>query len=317
MGPELSFIRLTTKCNAQCEMCSVWRREPVSFKKDRLFSILKELKSNGVSKILLTGGEPTLYENFLDLNKFLEKENIDFGLISNGSVIYKKWKSLFLYRKPSYIIFSLDSVSGDYHDKNRKIKNLTRNVMNSIRKALEENVIVSINTVLTRNNYLFLEDFLKFDFMSKISEWHWIPVKFSPKISLRAKDWKALKGIYQKIKRKKVISNLVTTFNFIENVKYSNLEKGELTSSYYAYHDCKISQKLLFIEVNGDVFRCNSFDIGSANNICLGNINDQGINIIISKLMKNILLETPKCKNCDPRNQMFNKDGHIYENWIS
>jgi MoaA/NifB/PqqE/SkfB family radical SAM enzyme len=309
MGPEVAFIRLTNKCNARCQMCSVWRRAKYSFDQKALFTLLTDLKKNNLKKILFTGGEPTLYPDFPSLNKFLWQNKLDFGLISNGSTIYKDWAKLFPYKKPELIIFSLDSVVSKYHQENRGIPALTKKVSKSITKVLANNVQVAINTVLTKNNYQDLASFLTLKSLPKIKEWHWIPAKYCPSLSLNLADWTKCYNIYQTIKKNKKLKNvkLITPFNFCPFLKgKAKIYKNYSTQNFYQSHDCRILNKMIFIEINGDVYRCNCFP-AKTKKFFLGNINKCNLNHLIKKIKKQIVLKRPGCKYCDPRNQYYNQ----------
>ncbi len=321
MSRKIAFIRLLTTCNAHCQMCSVWKRKKEELSLKKLFSMLKTLKKNGFNRVIFTGGEPTLYSKFKELNKFLEKEKIDFGLISNASKINEKsWKKLFPYKNPTGLILSLDSVDGKYHESMRGIEKLSKKVFSAVNVATKEGVFISINTVITKKNYKFLFDFLEYPFFRAVGEWHWIPVKFNDEFALNEKEWVELKEIYSKIKQKISESNfkvkLITTFDFEENTKsFSLLEKQDFTSNYYSCNNCSIAKKMVFIEMNGNVFRCNSFDDSLQKDVLFGNLNETDLNSIISSTENKLILKSPKCMNCDPRNQMFNKRGVWIECW--
>ncbi len=313
MNSKIIFIRLTTKCNANCRMCSIWKRKPEHFKYNTLLDILLFFKSKGYANVIFTGGEPTLYPKFTLLNKFLKDNNLNFGLITNGSTLVDNWDKLFKYKLPNGIIFSLDSVD-DYHSKNRGIKNLTTIVISGIKKAQRMNIKTSINTVITNVNYKKIIKFSEFDFIEKVDEWHLIPVKFNNDLHLTKTQWIEFNTIYNNIKNK---SKIISSFNFKANIDFDNLEREEYTSKFYLKNACRICEKMIFIDINGNIYRCNSFDNNSDSFCLFGNFKKEDLNKIYTKIKKSPILEKPTCKNCDPRNQLYNKKGVLFENWFN
>ncbi|MDD3083866.1 MAG: radical SAM protein [Candidatus ainarchaeum sp.] len=310
---KIAFIRLLNTCNCKCEMCSVWRRPPEEFDFDELKKIILTVKKHGFDKIIFTGGEPTIYTKFKELISFLNKNNFSFALITNGSIIQEKWNQLFSEKKPDFIIFSLDSFSKKYHDTNRGFPGIHDKVTNAIRFVISKKVNIIINTVITKNNYKELLEFIKFDFFKNLMEWQWMPVKFSPELALRKKEWKEIKktfDLYNKINSK---PRIVSVFDFPENL--DNLSKENFTGNYYSKNDCKICEKMLFIDINGNVYRCNSFDDRLIDKVRFGNFREKGLDNLIKKMEKEIILPKPGCVNCDARNQRYNSKGVLIDCW--
>jgi len=314
---EIAFIRLTSQCNAKCEMCSVWQRKPEFFSIEGIIKLLSSLKEMGINKIIFTGGEPTLYSEFSRLNKYLSDNCIEFGVITNGSVLVNRWNKIFKYIEPKFVVFSLDGADRDYHDRNRKIDNLTNKVIEGINFAVQKDVKVIINTVITKDNFRLIEEFASADFMKYIIEWHWIPVKFVPRLLLSIKQWQELFKSYKKIKKENKKLNIISPFDFIENeIAFTKFAKGNYTSKFYNKHSCYISKNMIFIDNNGDVFRCNACDYNLKKDVYFGNINVKEAKEIINEAKDNIL-DKPKCAHCDPRNQLFNREEKIYEGWFN
>jgi len=315
---KIAFIRLLNTCNCKCQMCSVWKRNPEEFELDKLTNILETLKSKGYDKIVFTGGEPTIYSRFDELNKFIKEKGFSFGLISNGSVIKDRWQSLFSFKEPDFIIFSLDSFESEYHDNNRGILGLHKKVVEAIDFTLTKGVDVVINTVITKNNFLELEKFSKFTFFKDLTEWQWMPVKFAPEIALGEKEWIEIKKIYDFYlnRNNTFIPNIISTFDFKENTKnFSNLINEKFTQDYYLKNDCNICKKQIFIDIDGSVYRCNSFDTRMGDKVCFGNFNKNSIEELITKAELKEVFEKPGCVNCDPRNQRYNQKGIWIETW--
>lgn len=81
-------------CNLNCSYCSVTNRDthsriPLDIIKDYVIA----LKEHGLRAVILTGGgEPTAYKHFNELVRWLFAQNLEIGLVTNGT--RKIWKKI-------------------------------------------------------------------------------------------------------------------------------------------------------------------------------------------------------------------------------
>ncbi len=78
-----SAVIVTYRCNAKCQMCHTWKhptRTSAEFKP----AVLASLPS-GQAKINITGGEPTLRADLLEIVEILKPKTSRLEIISNGS----------------------------------------------------------------------------------------------------------------------------------------------------------------------------------------------------------------------------------------
>lgn len=85
--PVLAKMELIYKCNYKCKYCYIngLKCETLSYEKIRI--ALNKLKSNGVNEIYLTGGEPFLHPNILDIIDYCNEINLITIVQTNGSYI--------------------------------------------------------------------------------------------------------------------------------------------------------------------------------------------------------------------------------------
>jgi len=152
-GRNIDYIRisLTKQCNFRCQYCmpntpfSEFKEEIVTL--EELFLLVKIAIDNGVKKIRLTGGEPTLrvgLDRFI-ANIYSYAPHIDIALTTNGYLLdslAKPLKEAGLKR----INLSLDSLK---RDRAREIaqKDVLEKVLKGIDAALEAGLKVKINMV--------------------------------------------------------------------------------------------------------------------------------------------------------------------------
>lgn len=115
--PYTVFIDITSQCNLRCEGCfssDLKRANEMNF--DTLQKVIPVLKSGGIKAIVLTGGEPTLYDKLMNL--VTENRDIIFFVFTNGQKPLWSYKEF--VRKLGNMIF-IFSIDGDkaLHEKRR------------------------------------------------------------------------------------------------------------------------------------------------------------------------------------------------------
>jgi cyclic pyranopterin phosphate synthase len=162
-------ISLTEHCNFRCQYCTVSTQVDFTPKEqllneDQFLHLTKLFVQAGVSKIRLSGGEPTVYKG---LSKFIyevgQMQQVKtLGITSNGYILHRK---LAEYKQNGLtaINISLDTFKEDRFQKISRISGL-HNVFKSINKAIELGYApVKINCVLMKGtNDDELLDFVEF-----------------------------------------------------------------------------------------------------------------------------------------------------------
>lgn len=193
ISPTLIQIDLEAWCNDNCSFCSY--RKDDGYNKDMLKlidgcssdacspigkpsaksrlpeSICEKLplqmRQNSIPAIELTGGgEPTVWPYFDKLLDNLIKNDIEIGLVTNGSHMSEtRIKKLSEYKKTLWVRFSMDSSNQETHKKiHRTPNNDFERRLNNIKRMVElkhDNLILGISFIITPDNYLDIEDSIK------------------------------------------------------------------------------------------------------------------------------------------------------------
>ena len=86
-------LRLTTRCNCHCDMCS-WKSLHQELPYFKIRQLVKHAKLINVKVLNFTGGEPTLYPYFFELIRFAKNEGFSVSVSSNGVLERDKIKKL-------------------------------------------------------------------------------------------------------------------------------------------------------------------------------------------------------------------------------
>ena len=170
--PVTLTIFVTNRCNATCNHCFYWKeifgdKEEISV--DNINKLLKSL--GGLEQILLTGGEPFLRNELVEISKMFFNIGVRSITIPTNGILTDR-----IVDFTSDIIkhTKLDSLKVNVSlDGTRQIHDSIRNVSGCHDKALEtitrlkkleennKNFGVSVSTVISKKNLFNMEDFIK------------------------------------------------------------------------------------------------------------------------------------------------------------
>ena len=286
-------VSITERCNFRCQYCMpekpfswVPKEDLLSF--EELFLFIKISIDNGVKKIRITGGEPTLREGLDDFLKMIisYKPDIDLAMTTNGyflQTIARNLKNSGLKR----INVSLDSLKKDTACKIAN-KDILEDVINGIEKSLKVGLKVKINMVPLKD----INDNEILDILEYCKDKD-IPVRFIEymensfaNIQLKGlKSKEVLEKISKKYKFKKVQKDNSSPAQYFE------LEDGYKFGIIEPYEDdfCKTCNRLR-LSAEGQLIPCLYFDEGASikNSVQTKNQNE------IKKILDEVLANKPE-----------------------
>lgn len=130
-------LELTNKCNTKCEHCKrySWPNDN-EMSTHRIKSLFDELAKLRVQSITLSGGEPTLREDFIDILGYAWSKGLKLGVLTNGLDINQKLADA-LTKYSNWVRISLDGSNPEIYQRVRGSSDGFRKVLESI-KILEE-----------------------------------------------------------------------------------------------------------------------------------------------------------------------------------
>ena len=126
--PRELILLVTNQCNSRCTICNIWREKPAKDLESRFYQNLP----SSLRKISISGGEPFLREDLVDIIRILNKNNPRFVISTNGlapELIKKRLKEILKITKKVGIRVSVDGI-GKAHDN-------IRGVHGSFKRALK------------------------------------------------------------------------------------------------------------------------------------------------------------------------------------
>ncbi len=152
--PSLRYlmVEVTDRCNLRCCHCYLGEAGTSDLEWETLRRVLDDLDDIGGLRLMITGGEPLLYPHFELLNRELAGRSYRTVLISNGTLMEGLDMRSLNFRE---IQLSIDGLQ-EGHDHLRG-KGTYRKVMQSLGRALQAGIDVSVATVIHARNLHELE----------------------------------------------------------------------------------------------------------------------------------------------------------------
>jgi len=164
------YSQLTNSCNSSCKMCDAWANKqgykdlPIS---DWIRFVEESQAFSKNIKHCFAGGEIFLKDGIFELLEFCSKSNIMFGITTNGILLNEENIKRLLALNPFNINISVDSLDGRIYEDIRGIAALEEvksniNFLMKYKKDIKSDVVVTIKTIISRDNIDCLESIAKY-----------------------------------------------------------------------------------------------------------------------------------------------------------
>lgn len=154
-SPLACVWEITNRCNFSCPHCRAYIDAPKENENIEQL-IMRELVSNDVLSVNISGGEPLLNKRVFNIISFLYKNGIDVGISTNG-FLYKPNAELLKESGLSFIQISLDGPEA-IHDSFRGVKGAHKTAIESMQLAKRLGHFVQMNTTITQYNINYAFD---------------------------------------------------------------------------------------------------------------------------------------------------------------
>lgn len=270
--PIAGNIELLPLCNMNCEMCfakmtkkQMEAHAPMHTWKEWL-DVIKEMSDAGMIFLLLTGGEPFLYPNFMKLYHAIRKMGIIVSINTNGTLINEKIANSLAIDPPRRLNITLYGASNETYNKLCHNPQGLTQVLNGIKLLKDRNIDIKLNCSLTPLN---IDEQEKIFHLAEELE---LPIEmgfymFPPtrqnnvdnvKNRLSAKQAAQARFTYEKLKRTPsemkayVLTALDTYYKYSQNKNY---KKG---------YTCRSGNSVFWVNYDGTMSACsftNDFQI--------------------------------------------------------
>ncbi|MDD5281440.1 MAG: radical SAM protein [Candidatus Omnitrophica bacterium] len=166
--PRICSIELFRRCCLRCRMCNMWKvkEDDKGLDKDTLEHLACGLLSvmNGEKEVVLSGGEPLLHSDIVEIIRQFSLKGFKVGMASNGVLIDQAKAGELAGAGLKNIQLSLDSVNKETHDFLRGVPGAYEKVLQAAGylKVHKGKVSVCAQTVISGKNLEELVDTIEF-----------------------------------------------------------------------------------------------------------------------------------------------------------
>lgn len=178
--PLTGNFELLPMCNMSCEMCFLrlsaeeTRQRGGLLSIEEWLSIAKEMLAEGTLFLLLTGGEPFLYPDFISLYKELRKMGFIITINTNGTLLDETLADVLAKDKPRRVNITLYGTDDEMYRKICKNPHGYSQTIRAIRLLKERGIDTKLNVTLVPENVHCLKRF------HEIAEEYNLPIDVNP-----------------------------------------------------------------------------------------------------------------------------------------
>lgn len=170
--PFKAVWELTNACNAKCIHCGSksGQKRIDELTKEEALRVCDELKELGCQHVTLMGGEFFLSPYWEDVCERLISHGIQVGPLTNGLLVNKENIEKFKRLGINSFHISIDGL-GETHNTLRGVPNLFERVVENVRLARKEGLLVGVNTAVSAMNFNELDQL--YHFLDDLGIWGW------------------------------------------------------------------------------------------------------------------------------------------------
>lgn len=174
-APFTVVFEITNKCNLKCLHCyqGHTREELTLLEVQRILGGLAEC---GCLKLTLSGGEPTLREDFLDIFEYCHKLGFAITLFTNATRLTSKIRAALLEMTPYAVECSLYGASAEVHDDVTLRQGSFDSSLANIQWMVANGIRVVVKSVVLSSNIRELGD------LQELTRKLGVPFQYTPRI---------------------------------------------------------------------------------------------------------------------------------------
>ncbi len=158
--PTSIYVALTSRCDARCAMCDMWKRDPIEELPTEAWTeaLLALRRWLGPFHVNFNGGEAYLRGDFIELLRYCKDHDILAGFITNAFHLDREVARETVRAEPFNISISLDGIQPRTHDALRGHRGAYEKVMEGLehitefRRAFDSRSRMIIKSTVMRQN---------------------------------------------------------------------------------------------------------------------------------------------------------------------
>lgn len=299
--PNTLILVLTDKCNLNCIYC-YGDYKPSNKKyllKEDVLKLLDKCEEHIIESIELTGGEPLLHPDFLEILKYALNKVKHIAILSNGVLFNDELIAVIEENKKKISIqISIDGYSETSFSNMRNVNNTRNRTFNNIQKFAKKGISIKVVYILS---YINVNEALKtINYLKSIGV-KMISITPIESIGRGANQTMPDQTSYNN-RGSDDFKKLIKEIEYIVNLNPELVMPPKIIHYFrHKIDNCGAGWRTVPILPNGDVIMCQN--IGDI--VKLGNIKDGFERIFINNpivdFLKNfkISIDQPECEDCE------------------
>jgi len=263
-GPGFCQFALSNACNANCGFCNFARdtlpKEEWEFvERQGALDAIDILHKQGIRYLVLTGGEPTLHPNLVDIVRHGAESGIKVLLVSNAGLLKPHKIHELIDAGLSSFIISIDAANVSDHEDNRGLPGVCERIRTANEIFAERNIKATASVTMSRLvDYDALPEFLaSLGFSSVVFSY---PLKYLPSFFLGYRDSHLvdytadeLEAAYEKVKQLKKRFHVVNPLLSLEEMqRFVRKEEQQ--------YECLAGFRYFFLDWQLMLWRCHHWE---------------------------------------------------------
>ena len=155
--PVSGGFDLTSRCNFRCRHCYLGhltgqtRRAAAELTTGQVVDLMSQAADAGCLLLLLTGGEPLVRDDFLDIYVAAKRMGLLITVFTNGSLVSERHLDVFAEYPPHEVEISLYGMSEETYERVTGVRAFAR-VMEAVDGLVDRRVRIGLKTMILREN---------------------------------------------------------------------------------------------------------------------------------------------------------------------
>lgn len=248
--PICGAIEITNKCNMRCTHCYVPREmksKPKELTTKEIFQIVNQVAEAGCLWLLITGGEPLLRKDFLQIYDDIKGKGILITLFTNGTLITPKIADHLAKKPPFSVEISLYGATKETYEKVTRIPGSYEKCLRGIKLLKAKGLTLKLKTMGLKSNLGEIKA------MQKMAKELGLPFRFDPLIN------PSLDGAVEPLKERLSSSEVI---QLEKDDKERSREWRKLYKKYYGYtksdyvYTCGAGRNYFLVDAYGNLGMC-------------------------------------------------------------
>ena len=302
LSMEIEFSRI---CNFRCSYCYVPEKKEHrgELSRDEIKDVILQAKELGARKIIILGGEPSIYPHLPEMLCFLAEHGFEVEMFSNGTGIDQELAKI-LAELRVRVVLKLNSRNREIQDRlagREGAYDIIQTAFGHLKEAgyPSDDLFLALSTVICQPNFDEL-----------VELWQWVrDQKMEPYFEVITPQENALENIWLSVDSTK-LKDLFTELSTIDQEKYGRDWEPQPP---LVGNKCMRHQVSCLVTATGDVTPC----VGVT--IPLDNIRNNSLGYILknSEVVNNLKnyreMIKGECRDCDKAEECYGCRGAAYQ----